>query len=168
MEFEDRYFEWLVEKINNNGIADNYYHLLDFLFNKDFVWVNEYDANRVVDAEKLREDYGWDGHFSGCSCLEMLIALAERCQHHIMGDPGGPDQTYKWFWSMIENLGLDRFDDDHFVYDLVDDIVMDWMELRYSADGKGGLFPLKHPHKDMREVEIWFQMCAWLNENYEM
>lgn len=166
MDYEDRYFEWLVEKINHGGIAKGYYHLLDYLYYKKFEWADEYDENRATDGEKLREDFGWDGHFDGCSCLEMMIALAERCEHTIMGDPNEPDRSYKWFWAMLENLGLTSFDDRAFKYDLVDDIVEDWLHHRYKRNGIGGLFPLKNPPRDMRNVEIWFQMCAWLNENY--
>jgi hypothetical protein len=166
--YDDRYFEWLVNKIDHNGSATDYYYLLDYLYNKQFIWSIPLDENREVDGEKLREDYGWDGHFKGCNCLEMMIALAERCEHTIMGDPSGLDQSYKWFWYMIDNLGLNRFDDVHFKYDSVEDIVEDWLNHRYKSNGEGGLFPLKNPRKDQRTVEIWFQMCSWINENYDI
>ena len=40
------------------------------------------------------------------------------------------------------------------------------LERRYLEDGDGGLFPLKCPRKDQRRVEIWYQMSAWVIENY--
>ena len=168
MDINDRYFDWLVEKIDYGGIKERYFHLLDYLYYKEFTWILEMDENRAADGECLRNEYEWDGRFDGCSCLEMMIALAQRCEHSIMGDPKGIDQTYKWFWDMIENLGLDQYDDNNFSFDLVDDIVFDWLNRNYKYNGEGGLFPLKHPRQDQKEVEIWFQMCAWLNENYEL
>lgn len=168
MTLEDRYFEWLTEKVEHNNLVKNHYYLLDTMFSTNYIWSVPNDDNRSMDGEKLRERYGWDGHFSGCSVLEMLIALAERCEHEIMGEPGDTDRTYKWFWEMVDNLGLIYFDDDHFDSDQVDYILNDWLYRRYRKDGNGGLFPLKHPGKDQRKVETWFQMCAYLDENYEI
>lgn len=167
MEYEDRYFEWLIDKIEHNGLAKNHYSLLEELHEIDFVWSVPNDDNRSIDGEHLRDRYGWDGHFSGCSVLEMLIALAERCEFNIMGEPGDEDRTYKWFWEMLDNLGLLYFDDDHYDSAAVNSIVRKWLDRKYSPNGKGGLFPLKRPAKDQRKVEIWFQMCAYLDENYD-
>lgn len=36
----------------------------------------------------------------------------------------------------------------------------------YNEDGTGGgLFPLRHATQDQREVELWYQMMAYLTEN---
>jgi hypothetical protein len=48
----------------------------------------------------------------------------------------------------------------------VNQILTNLVERTYQKNGKGGLFPLKQPAKDQRRVEIWYQMAAYLNENY--
>jgi hypothetical protein len=37
----------------------------------------------------------------------------------------------------------------------------------YFPSGKGGLFPLENPREDQTKVEIWYQMHAYVMENYE-
>jgi hypothetical protein len=32
--------------------------------------------------------------------------------------------------------------------------------------GLGGMFPLEDPREDQRAIEIWYQMMAYINENY--
>ncbi|MFZ1684153.1 MAG: hypothetical protein WAU88_08510, partial [Candidatus Zixiibacteriota bacterium] len=34
----------------------------------------------------------------------------------------------------------------------------------YDARGNGGLFPLRRPQRDQREVELWYQASAYLLE----
>jgi hypothetical protein len=35
----------------------------------------------------------------------------------------------------------------------------------YETDGHGGLFPLRNPPEDQRQVELWYQMGHWMAEN---
>lgn len=98
----------------------------------------------------------------GCSVLEMLIGLSRRLAFEGGGEPAG------WFWLLMRNLTLDGMDDERFdLMDptIVDDIVQRLVWRQYNWDGKGGLFPLQFPNRDQREVEIWYQMQAWLLEN---
>jgi protein involved in sex pheromone biosynthesis len=101
--------------------------------------------------------------------LEMLIALAIRCEEQ-MSNPKEGDRTCKWFWEMIQNIELDSYtDSDYFNLDgpvMVDKILTNVLERNYKHDGKGGLFPLKKAKGDQRNVEIWYQMSAYLLENY--
>ena len=39
-----------------------------------------------------------------------------------------------------------------------------FMNRKYRRNGAGGLFTLKFPPRDMRMVEIWYQMCWYLDE----
>ena len=41
----------------------------------------------------------------------MMIALAIRCEEHIMDDPDAGDRTGQWFWSMLVSLGLGSMDE---------------------------------------------------------
>jgi hypothetical protein len=69
----------------------------------------------------------------------------------------------------MRNAGLDAFDDGNF--DTMDDsevmkILDRIIERTYQRNGVGGLFPLKRDKKDQRKVELWYQMNAYLIENY--
>ena len=69
----------------------------------------------------------------------------------------------------MENLDLRQFSDE--VYedyidapDLVQERVDVFLDRAYSPDGTGGLFPLHEPDEDQRQVELWYQMSAYLLE----
>ena len=72
---------------------------------------------------------------------------------------------------MIHNLGLDIFDDENYTDNggnaAIFEIVASWLDRTYSYDGEGGLFPLRNPDYDQRDAEIWYQMQAYLEENYD-
>lgn len=178
------YFRWLCDIIE--GITDSprtsYRGLLYTLFEKEFYHFVPNDDNRSSDGVKLREEYirlkGLDKPerkeeriaIQGiCKVLEMMVALAKRCEDDIMYSPENGDRTRVWFFTMIKNLGLDIYYDENFDCKSQANIsrVIDIAVNReYSENGDGGFFPLKNPSQDQTKVEIWFQMVAWLNENY--
>ncbi len=47
----------------------------------------------------------------------------------------------------------------------IDDILERLIWRQYQEDGQGGFFPLAWPEQDQREVELWYQMNAYLAEN---
>jgi hypothetical protein len=98
-----------------------------------------------------------------CSVLEMMIALAIRCEETIMDDPDIGDRTRQWFWGMIINLGLGGMTDANFDPDFVDDSVLRFLNRDYEPDGRGGLFTIRNCHRDLRDVEIWYQLCWYLD-----
>ena len=101
-----------------------------------------------------------------CSVLEMLIALAVRCEETIMDDPRYGDRTSQWFWTMMSNLGLNHMTDDVYNQEYITDRIYDFMERRYEPDGLGGLFYIKGCKDDLRDVEIWIQLCWYLDGYY--
>lgn len=102
-----------------------------------------------------------------CRVLEMLTALSIKCEEHIMSNPKYGDRTSLWFWGMIESLGLMDMIDTCFDADYVD-FVLDRLENRkYRKNGSGGLFTIHDTRCDMRNVEIWKQMCWYLDEIIE-
>ena len=176
---QDDYFNWLINYIggpNDASVLKNSL-LLDILYNRIFVWddINvPMDRNRATDGLDLRHRFIvfsnniYQQHevdsphtTNTCSILEMLIALAIRCEGSIMGD-NETDNTAKWFWIMIDNLGLRECKDEGFI-----NYILDNFEHRtYDFDGKNGcLFPIEQPREDLRTVEIWYQMCWWLNQH---
>jgi hypothetical protein len=98
-----------------------------------------------------------------CSILEMMVALAIRCEEEIMYDPDIGDRTAQWFWCMIANLGLGGITDDVYDRAYVDDILIRLLYREYEPDGRGGLFRIRNCEYDLREVEIWCQMLWYLN-----
>ena len=130
------------------------------------------DENRAVDGLDLRETFiNSLGKISigpqddlPCSILEMLIALAMRCNDWIICDVD--DHYSEWFWTFLDNLGLLVYDDRRYNSSKVDDILRKWLDREYRFDGSGGLFPLANPEIDQRMIEIWSQLVYYLDENY--
>lgn len=145
------------------GGAGPYGRLLRYLHGRTFVYILRMDANRAEDALDLRERFGVESG-NPCSVFEMMVALAVRCEEHIMTNAEIGDRTPMWFWGMIGNLGLSGMTDDCFHEERAADIIDRFLAREYHYDGKGGLFSLSNPRKDMREVEIWYQMMWYLEE----
>ena len=180
-DLEQDYFHWLCEQIGVEHGDRSYWILAKELHRRIFVAYVEHDENRESDGEELRDEYLYETGFvkkysieGECSLLEMLIALARQMDFEtgdVYVENGNDNRTDIWFWEMMENLGLDEFDDARYgelggrAY--VGAIIDRLLDREYDADGHGGLFPLKHPIEDQRDVEIWYQMAAYLNEREE-
>lgn len=167
------YISWLQSKIGPcpSQPEATYTQLFDQLNNMTFFPVMTEDSNRYMDGVGLRGRYlTATGHLpesrvDGCSILDMLAALAIRCEEDIMDRPCGESRIGEWFWRMIDELGLTWCDDEHAYNPLYVRDTIDRLNYRtYAPDGAGGLFRLKRPPEDMRNVEIWAQMMWKLNE----
>jgi hypothetical protein len=99
-----------------------------------------------------------------CSVLEMMAALAIRCEESIMDDPLVGDRTKQWFWKMIVNLGLGSMTNDKFDVKYVDYVLDRFLDREYEPDGRGGLFTIRDCEDDMRDIEIWVQLNRYVNE----
>lgn len=147
------------------------------LHQKAFSWSVPNDHNRAGDGLHLRQVFAdnmlseedcpcLDGE---CTILEMLVALAIRIED-ILHIPNREDKTYIWFWEMIGNLELYQFKDTDtrkIEKIISNDMILDnLIERNYHPNGRGGLFPLRFPRHDQRKVELWYQMQAYLEENY--
>ena len=167
-QLENRYFEWLYESIWNSKYAphQSMRRLFEQLHAMEFSYTNSMDYNRAMDGVELR--YNFDPELSkidtsSCSVLEMLIALAEKCEG-IAGDPDKGDQTMYWFWMMIENMGLMSVTDHNYDSLYVEGCAARMMNRTYNPDGSnGGLFHIPTTAYDLRKVEIWYQMCWYLD-----
>lgn len=176
MTFEDRinneYFEWLCDLIDSKRFSRHvsYRKLLAHLHNIEFTWLIPLDDNRADDGIKLRRRYALACHdhtlsnyiLGPCSVLEMMVALAVRCEEWIMDDAQMGNRTGQWFWGMVHNLGLSPMTDSEFNRDFVDDVIARFLNREYEPDGKGGLFTVKHCNHDLRTVEIWCQLSWYL------
>lgn len=74
------------------------------------------------------------------------------------------NRTGQWFWGMITSLGLQGMNDSNFDMYKVNNILNTFLERKYLPNGRGGLFTLEHPDRDLRNVEIWYQMHRYLGE----
>lgn len=177
MRIEDRvksdYFEWMYDMMCGDRFAETvtFRRLFTFLHDAEFTYFVPYDENRADDGIALR--YRFCSHHDcedlvyclkgPCSILEMMVALAIRCEERIMSDPSYGDRTAQWFWGMISSLGLSGQTDYNFDEYLVNDILARFLNREYDADGKGGLFTIRRWNRDARDVEIWHQLLAYLN-----
>lgn len=172
---EVKYYQWLLDKVGADREPHmDYLLLLQTLHRIDYVWRLPMDSNRAQDGLMLRATYmmeqGYipniiteDGDVPPASVLEVLIALSYRCENDIIGE-NHPD---RWFWIAIQNMDLMKCSDDHFNSDYVRQQIDIWLEGRYRKNGQGGPFPLRWPQGDQRNKELWVQMEAFINENYQ-
>jgi hypothetical protein len=65
---------------------------------------------------------------------------------------------------LLENIGLDSFTDNRYEEGYVDEVVQRVVFRKYARNGHGGLFPLRHADEDQRDIEIWYQLSAYLLE----
>ena len=167
----EEYFEWLYDLVSKDrNIA--YRRLLTYLSNTPFIYSLQKDENRAKDGLDLRLRFGFEiGELEDvtsyikepCSVLEMMVALAIRCEESIMDDPDIGDRTSQWFWNMIVNLGLGSMSDDRFDSDFVNYVIDRFLNREYEPDGRGGLFTIRNCEYDLRTVEIWHQLCWYLD-----
>lgn len=176
-ELNNEYFEWMYQLVCNEKYSKrlSYRKLLNHLHNMEFVYIIEMDSNRAEDGIDLRYRFGYERKYEAsmitaylddrpCSVLEMLTALAIRCEEHIMDDPDIGNRTGQWFWNMIVNLGLGSMSDTKFDKRYLDSVIKRFLNREYKRNGEGGLFTVKHCKHDLRKAEIWYQMCWYLDE----
>ena len=172
---ENAYFTWLYDLMCRHRFAEGFSYIKLFrrLYKTRFIYGIPNDRNRASDGITLRYRFTYDyaGEASAsdsypdnpCSVLEMMVALAIRCEKDIMDDPYKGDRTRQWFWRMIVSLGLNGMNDDYYDESTVDDILYRFLWRRYKKTGEGGLFTIKNCEQDLRDTEIWIQMLWYLD-----
>lgn len=171
---DERYLEWLashVMQIRSRDPRKTYWLLLEILYKTEFTWFVPNDDNRAADGLELREKFldqiGWtdtDPEWQSltASVLEVLVSLSQRCSF-VAGRT-----SRVWFWTVLDNLGLAKYTDEIFhdgIAEAVKRSIQVVLDRTYDYDGTGGLFPLRTPYKDQRDVELWYQMQAYVLEN---
>jgi hypothetical protein len=167
---EEVYFNWLYNKVafvRHPTPSLTFYTLLRELHRTEFVWVISGDDNRAQDGLDVRSEFMRESslpHESnwshiGCSVLEMLIAFSRKAEFET------ELTAREWFWMFMENLGLREFSDSKKNTERKISVVTETFIWRtYDFNGNRGLFPLTNPTDDQRQVEIWYQFYAYLNE----
>lgn len=184
IDLEDLYFEWLLSRLDPDGVTEGAAYLCGLLHNCDFRRRVGNDINRSEDGINLRQEFftQFDELNFGpnvtnelmaqdCSWLEMLIALARRLDYVYDGGVDGR------FSELVRNLEID----DLAVYHpnltkarqrrdqrVVDEATSDVDDGNIERNGQGGLFPLRGSgYPDQRRVELWDQAGAYFNEYLE-
>ena len=173
-EIINEYFEWIYGMmcVKRYSKEISYRKLLSYLHSTEFIVINPRDINRAEDGLDLRYRFslynGYDGDIpkcldGPCSILEMIVALAIRCEETIMDDPSIGDRTSQWFWGMITSLGLGSMNDEMYDRDYVIRTIDRFLNRSYEPNGKGGLFTIYNCKRDLRTLEIWDQLCLYLD-----
>ncbi len=131
------------------------------------------DEQRDIDGMNLRreflqtyypnEDIGM--YLFPRSVLEVLAAFSRTIEIQIMGEPGN-DHIERWFWEMLDNLGLLVYDDKHYDAYQVDKILDIWLQRKFKKDGTGSIFPVKNWEEDLTKVDMWYEMQFYMNVKY--
>lgn len=175
LHLKNQYFDWLCQIVCDQATESDY-RLLNILNQIDFTYIMNMDENRASDGISLRYRFGYEKNIDDkvimmyldgwpCSVLEMMIALAIRCEEHIMSDSEIGDRTRLWFWEMIKSLGLTDFK--HFDENQIKSRVFKFLNREYDADGTGGLFTVPECRYDLRTADIWYQMMWYLCKKFK-
>ena len=166
------YFDWLAMiAMPDWKQRSKYYEALSRLFTTRFVSLVKGDQNRAKDGESLRELYEDETGescdiYGECSVLEMMVALAMRCEEQIMYDPDEGDRTHVWFWEMFSNLGLDKFDENRFDEQEFCDTLCHFLGRKYDQNGHNGPFYIPGFEGDMRKIELWYQLGYYIESKF--
>lgn len=177
-DLKNEYFDWMYDLVCDERWSKDstYRKLFVRLYDTEFTYTVPMDGNRFEDGVNLRYRFGREHGIDErqiatylddrpCSVLEMMLALAIRCEENIMDNPDVGNRVGQWFWEMIVNLRLGNMKDDAFDPHYVDERLDIFLERRYGRDGSGGaLFRITDPSRDLRTAELWYQMCWYLSE----
>ena len=181
-EADQEYFEWLYSHIGARSArnpAHSHILLAEQLHNHLYFWSIRNDDNRASDGLSLRDEFTdevgirpdfFDGN---CTMLELMIGIAKRAAYEAE-ELGIADGVTEWFWLMADHSGLSSFTDDQYLdptemaFEKVETILDQIVERSYRPNGRGGFFPLRNPHQDQRETELWLQLSAYIIENSDI
>ena len=172
-DIEYDYFSWMYSLVCGDRFPPgvSFTKLLSYLHSVEFVYDIPRDENRAEDGIDLRYRFALaydvienaDDYLGGpCSVLEMIIALAFKIEE-TMDDPRMGDRMPQWFWNMIVSLGLGSMNDERYDEDHVRKVIMIFLNREYEPNGKGGLFTVRGCREDLSSMEIWRQMCLYLD-----
>lgn len=170
-EIDSFYLLWLYSQVDNKPgeIDSNYMRLMEAMYSTEFTWNVPFDSNRAEDGKELRRDFVLDrgirdapADWMGmpCSFLEMVMGLADRMSR--MLDKG----VDKFFWLLLDNAGLAGQDEENFDSLYVEAKMYEIIDRVYDYNGNGGFFPLDETETDQSNVELLYQMYAYIQENY--
>ena len=166
------YIDWLAMIAFPDGVQRSVYsEVLLGLYSTDFYGIVRGDENRAKDGVYLRytfeDETGEECDKCGeCSVLEMMVALAMRCEDQLMFDPDEGDRTSIWFWEMFDNLGFSCLYDDAFDEREFRKILRTFLNREYYDDGYLGPFYIKNFEGKMTQIELWYQLGYYIESKF--
>lgn len=175
-ELKKQYVRWLENELTGESTHRDrsYFELVWHMFETPFLWGPEFpwsvamDDNRLADGMELRAEFA-EIHGASrtgmnalgpCSFIEVLLGLSRRLSFVA----GGTKE--RWAWQLLVNLRLERMWDHisrsktNTVLEVLDTVI----RRNYEPNGVGGFFPLAWPDRDQRQVELWYQLNAYAEE----
>lgn len=150
-----------------------YSRLLETLHDFSYCPTMKMDENRYKDGIDLRTRYcdlynidprALFNEFEPCTMLELMVALSMRVENYFMSDPEKGNRTCVWFNEMLYSLGLNEQTNVNYSYDWITFRIDIFNSRKYNKNGYGSLFTIQNPDIDLRDYEIWDQMCFFINE----
>ena len=136
----DPYYEWLIGYVYDGRYTTSHSMLLQKLHDEIFRYTMAEDENIESFGRDMRFRYSFE-EGEPCpddseleivsSVLEAMVALAIKCEDLKYEYEYG-DRTAYWFWSMINSLGLMRYDDSHYDEYEVTIILYNFFERNYD------------------------------------
>lgn len=172
LELRLAYLQWLEHLLTYEGKHANrsYSDLVTAMFDTEFKWSVPLDDNRAADGLELRAEFAELHGFNRrdvlalgpCSFVEVLIGLARRMAFVSGGTP------HYWSWQLLGNLELERLWDrlSRSKMTHARHVMQRVINRTYEPNGVGGFFPLAWPERDQREVELWYQLNAYAEEQH--
>lgn len=169
-ELREEYLRWLEEQLTDefSSSGKTYWGLVNRMFDTPFTYKIAMDHNRVMDGLDLRVEFAhsirirpptMDALGPG-SFLEVLVGLSRKLAFTAGGEASG------WAWELLTNLELHRLYDPltYAKQRKAEEIMHTVMDRTYLPDGTGGFFPLGWPDDDQTQIELWYQMHAFVGE----
>lgn len=174
IDLDQRYFNWLYSQIapvRKKRSERTHLYLMEQLHETQFVAIVPHDENRIADAGDLKQEFLDEQQERGdrrwmrspCSMFELLIILARQLAFEM------DEEAEPWFWHLVETLEIEQFHDRNYddearevIANTLDRVI--WRT--YSRNGHGGLFPLRSSRRDQRKIELWYQLNAFLLEQF--
>lgn len=174
---KDHYIHWLENELTGESKFPDrtYFELVNAMFHTEFKWANHppfvsMDDNRLADGLEVRWEFAERfevprhvmKNLAPPSFIEVLLGLSRRLSFVA----GGTQE--RWAWQLLVNLGLERMWDHlsrsktRTAFEAMEIVV----NRSYLPNGDGGFFPLAWPDRDQREVELWYQLNAYAEEQH--
>ena len=164
----NNYFNWLLNFVCDSEEQQLYSRLLASLYNTEFYWIIDLDENRASWGIALRDEFGdlfgidiYERNLLNgpCNMLELMVSLSRQIDN-VLYDSAYGERYSKWFWYMINSLGI-NWSDDVFVEGIFKEKMRIFMNREFCTDGKGSLFWLPECEFDCKSVQIWCQKCKF-------
>ena len=163
---KDEYYEYLLEVLRvDDEFKERYSLLLGYLYSKPFRYMIPIDENLYLKGLELRDRFpDREPVIAKCSMLEMMAALSISCDY-LMKDPKSKLNPERWFYVMLDNMGLGAFNNNNFDAMVVDSIVDICLDRNFESNGEGSFFsvPIDFEHDDFRKLNIWSQFLTYIN-----